>query len=171
MLTDLEGKFQIEAAIGDTICSKYVGYEDTILQITGDMDYSEEVMLPVQSFLGEVAAGIVDYAKTEHILYLRVVDENGKPIDKDDVYIERIWTDENGEEQTEWVSEDWNAEDNYFIIDWHYDSALRGEDGNPLKEAKLRIEVDGCDNPQTIKVKYPKRNTKKTIKFKHDKNY
>jgi len=54
-------------------------------------------------------------------------------------------------------------------IYWNEEYGLQDDDGKPLKEAILRIEVDGYDKPQTIKVKYPKRNTKKTIKFKHEK--
>lgn len=56
-----------------------------------------------------------------------------------------------------------------FIIYWDYDDGLQDEDGKPLKEATLRIEAEGYDDPVTIKVKYPKRNAKKTIKFKHKK--
>ena len=56
-------------------------------------------------------------------------------------------------------------------IYWDYDHGLRGEDGKPLKEAILRIEAEGYDNLVTIKTKYPKRNAKKTIKFKHKKKY
>ena len=39
----------------------------------------------------------------------------------------------------------------------------------PLKEATLRIEAEGYDTPVIVKVKYPKRNAKKTIKFKNEK--
>lgn len=41
--------------------------------------------------------------------------------------------------------------------------------GSPLKEAILRIEAEGYDDPVIIKVKYPKHNAKKTVKFKHKK--
>ena len=46
---------------------------------------------------------------------------------------------------------------------------MRDEAGYPLKEATLHIEAEGYDDPVIIKVKYPKRNAKKTIKFKHKK--
>ncbi|MDE6192603.1 MAG: hypothetical protein K2M83_01290 [Muribaculaceae bacterium] len=46
---------------------------------------------------------------------------------------------------------------------------MEDEDGKPLKEATLRIEAEGYDDPVIIKVKYPKRNAKKTIKFNHKK--
>ena len=49
------------------------------------------------------------------------------------------------------------------------DYGLEDEDGKPLKEATLRIEAEGYDDPVIIKVKYPKRNAKKTIKFNHKK--
>ena len=46
---------------------------------------------------------------------------------------------------------------------------MSDDGGSPLKEAILRIEAEGYDDPVTIKVKYPKRNAKKTVKFKHKK--
>jgi hypothetical protein len=46
---------------------------------------------------------------------------------------------------------------------------LQDEDGKLLKEATLRIEAEGYDDPVIIKVKYPKHNAKKTIRFKHRK--
>ena len=51
-------------------------------------------------------------------------------------------------------------------IYWDDVEGLQDDDGKPLKEATLRIEAEVYD-PVTIKVKYPKRNAKKTIRFKH----
>lgn len=80
-----------------------------------------------------------------------------------------MYIDEDGEEDSDYLDPVWIEEKGIFRIYWNEDSDFQDDGGKPLKEAVLRIEVDGYDNPQTIKVKYPKRNTKKTIKFKHEK--
>ncbi|WP_289630566.1 hypothetical protein, partial [uncultured Phocaeicola sp.] len=59
--------------------------------------------------------------------------------------------------------------DTALRIEWINDWELQDKDGKPLKEVTLRIEAEGYDEPVIIKVKYPKRNAKKTIKFKHKK--
>ena len=39
--------------------------------------------------------------------------------------------------------------------------------GKPVKEATFRIEAEGYGAPVTIKVRYPKRKARKTVRFKH----
>uniref|UniRef100_UPI0027305F9B hypothetical protein n=1 Tax=uncultured Muribaculum sp. TaxID=1918613 RepID=UPI0027305F9B len=95
---------------------------------------------------------------------LKVTDEKGNVIDRDNLYIERVWIDEDGEEDSKHLSPEHPCR-----IYWDYDYDLQDEAGKPLKEATLRIEAEGYDDPIIIKVKYPKRNAKKTIKFKHKK--
>ena len=116
--------------------------------------------------LGEVA---VIKQEINHYLDLKVTDEKGNVIDRDKLYIERVWIDEDGEEDSKHLSPEYLDDKHSCRIFWDYDYALQDEDGNPLKEATLRIEAEGYDDPVTIKVKYPKRNAKKTIKFKHKK--
>lgn len=123
------------------------------------------------ALLGEmvVTGAIAVKKEINHYLDLKVTDEKGNVIDRDNLYIERVWIDEDGEEDSELLSPEYFDEKHQCRLFWDYDYGLQEEDGNPLKEATLRIEVEGYDDPVTIKVKYPKRNAKKTIKFKHKK--
>jgi len=100
---------------------------------------------------------------------LHIIDENKKTLPYENVTIERIYLDEDSEEDADYLDPVWIEEKGVFRIYWNEDSDFQDGDGKPLKEAVLRIKVDGYDKPKTIKVKYPKRNTKKTIKFKHEK--
>ena len=167
--TDIDGKFQIEAVVGDSLQIKYVGYETLIYPVTSKALNEEIILIPTQVYLGEIPVmGVVPIEvtdKLENVLYLIIVNENNLPINTSVKKIERVWIDEDGDEMSDYIS--LILFDGKFIIQWNNEPALQDDDGNPLKEAVLRIEVDGYDNPQTIKVKYPKRNTKKTIKFKH----
>ncbi|WP_303037253.1 hypothetical protein [uncultured Duncaniella sp.] len=113
--------------------------------------------------------GMVPVAGREdfHFIDLNVIDEKGNPINPDNLYIESPRIYGNGEEDTHYIHPDYVDEKHPCRIYW--DAGMRDEDGKPLKEATLRIEADGYDDPVIISVKYPKRNAKKTIKFKHKK--
>ncbi len=172
-ITDLEGHFGLPACVGDTLKVEYVGYEPQIIVVTENLRNVEITLVPNNALLGEVVvAGVMPYdtkLREKHYLDLKVTDEKGNVIDRDNLYIERVWIDEDGEEDSEHLSPEYLDEKHSCRIFWDYDYALQDEDGNPLKEAILRIEADDYDDPVTIKVKYPKRNAKKTIKFKHKK--
>ena len=117
-----------------------------------------------------VLGGAISVQREEnHYLDLNVFDEYGKLMDRDKLDVARIWIDEDGEEDYEYLSPEYFDEKTTCRIYWDNDWNLQDEDGNPLKEATLRIEAEGYDDPVIIKVKYPKRNAKKTIKFKHKK--
>ena len=169
--TDIDGKFQIEAVVGDSLEVKYVGYETLIYPVTSKALNEEIILTPAQVYLGEISVmGVVPIEVTDklkNVLYLTVVNENNLPINTTVRKIERVWIDEDGDEMSDYIS--LIPFDGKFIIQWNNEPALQDDDGKPLKEAILRIEVEGYDNPQTIKVKYPKRNTKKTVRFKHEK--
>ena len=169
--TDIDGKFQIEAVVGDSLEVKYVGYEPLIYLVTSKALNEEIILTPAQVYLGEISVmGVVPIEVTDklkNVLYLTVVNENNLPINTTVRKIERVWIDEDGDEMSDYIS--LIPFDGKFIIQWNNEPALQDDDGKPLKEAILRIEVEGYDNPQTIKVKYPKRNTKKTVRFKHEK--
>ena len=169
--TDIDGKFQIEAVVGDSLEVKYVGYETLIYPVTSKALNEEIILTPAQVYLGEISVmGVVPIEVTDklkNVLYLTVVNENNLPINTTVRKIERVWIDEDGDEMSDYIS--LIPLDGKFIIQWNNEPALQDDDGKPLKEAILRIEVEGYDNPQTIKVKYPKRNTKKTVRFKHEK--
>ena len=164
--TDIDGKFEIAAQVGDTIEVSYVGFKSKTVTVT-DVTQPITVTLDMKVvLLGEVP---VVRREINHYLDLKVTDEKGNVIDRDNLHIGRVWIDEDGEEDSRFLSPEYFDEKHPCRIYWDYDYELQDEDGKPLKEATLRIEADGYDDPVTIKVKYPKRNAKKTIKFKHRK--
>ena len=164
--TDIDGKFEIDAQVGDTIEVSYPGFKSKTVTVT-------DVTLPITVTLDMkvVLLGEVPVVRREinHYLDLKVTDEKGNMIDRDNLYIGRVWIDEDGEEDSEHLSPEYFDEKPPCRIYWDYDYGLQDENDKPLKEATLRIEADGYDDQVTIKVKYPKRNAKKTIKFKHKK--
>lgn len=170
-ITDLEGHFGLTACIGDTLKVEYVGYEPQTIVVTENMRTVEITLTPDYNALtGEVVfVGAMPARKENHYLDLNVTDEKGNVIVPKDLYIERIWIDEDGDEDSEFISPEYFDDKHPCRIYWDYQSGLQDEDGKPLKEATLRIEAEGYDDQVTIKVKYPKRNAKKTIKFKHKK--
>ena len=171
-ITNLDGHFGLPACIGDTLEVKYVGYESQTIVVTEDMRDVEIILIPDNNALtGEVVfVGAISVIKEEnHYLDLYVSDEHGSLMERDKLDISRIWIDEDGEEDYEYLSPEYFDEKHPCRIYWDYDYGLEDEDGKPLKEAILRIEAEGYDDPVIIKVKYPKRNAKKTIKFNHKK--
>lgn len=165
--TDIDGKFEIDAQVGDTIEVSYVGFKSKTVIVT---DVRQPITVTLEDMkvvlLGELA---IVKREENHYLDLKVTDEKGNVIDRDNLYIGRVWNDEDGEEDSEHLSPEYFDEKHPCRIYWDYDYGLQDEDGKPLKEATLRIEAEGYDDPVIIKVKYPKRNAKKTIKFKHKK--
>lgn len=173
--TDIDGNFQIKVCKGDTLEISYIGYKKQRVIVLDDDEAPLEIMLNSDDslILGELAAVSVGAISApvdrENMLDLHIIDENKKTLPYEDVTIERVYIDEDGEEDSDYLDPVWIEEKGVFRFYWNEDSDFRDDDGRPLKEVILRIEVDGYDNPQTIKVKYSKRNTKKTIKFKHKK--
>lgn len=166
--TDIDGKFEIDACVGDTLEVRYVGYETQTIVVTDEMRNMSVTLVPSQGLMGELA--VVEIRKPIHCLDLNVFDENGNRIDNESFNVERIWTDEDGEEDSEYIYPFSYDEKHPCRIAWDVGSGLKDDDtGKPLKEATLRITAEGYDDPVIIKVKYPKRNAKKTIKFKHKK--
>lgn len=173
-ITDLEGHFGLPACVGDTLKVEYVGYEPQTIVVTENLRNVEITLVPNNNaLLGEVVlVGVMPYdtrLRENHYLDLKVTDEKGNVIDRDNLYIERVWTDDDGEEDSEPLSPEYIDDKHSCRIFWDYDYAMQDAEGKPLKEATLRIEADGYDDPVIIKVKYPKRNANKTIKFKHKK--
>ena len=172
IVSNVNGEFSISAAVGDTLEVRCVGYKTKKTVVTEDMKNTSITLVTDPSALSglvEVVAGMIPAAGRGdfHFIDLNVIDEKGNPIDPDDLYIESPRIYENGEEDTHYIHPDYVDEKHPCRIYW--DAGMRDEDGKPLKEATLRIEAEGYDDPVTIKVKYPKRNAKKTIKFKHKK--
>ena len=167
---DLDGHFKLPACIGDTLEVRYVGYEPQTIVITEGMRNVEITLTPSQVVMGEYVEVLDAIREENHYLDLNVVDENGNPIHHEDLLVWRVWIDEDGEEDYKDLSPQFLDQKHPCRIYWDYDYGLKDKEGKPLKEAILRIEADGYDDPIIIKVKYPKRNAKKTIKFKHKKN-
>lgn len=172
IITNLDGEFSLEVLVGDSLEVSYVGYETQKIAVTESMKNMTITLMPSMALMGEVVVkGFVPVVKREEIHYLdlNVIDEHGNPIDNDDIYVERIWVDSEGEEDSRYIEVTSIDEKHPCRIYWDYDYGMRDEDGKPLKEATLRIEAEGYDTPVIIKVKYPKRNAKKTIKFRNKK--
>ena len=171
-ISDLDGHFGLPVCIGDTLKVEYVGYEPQTIVVTENMRTVEITLTPDYNALtGEVVLGGAISVKREenHYLDINVKDEHGNLVERDKLDISRIWIDEDGEEDYEYLSPEYLDEKHSCRIYWDYDYGLQDKDGKPLKEATLRIEAEGYDDSVTIKVKYPKRNAKKTIKFTHKK--
>ena len=168
--TNLDGNFQIKVCKGDSLEISYIGFKKQSVIVLDDAPLEIMMNSDDSLILGELAVSvgaISAFADRENMLDLHIIDENKKTLPYEDVTIKRVYIDEDGEEDSDYLDPVWIAEKGVFRFYWSEDSDFQDDDGNPLKEAILRIEVDGYDNPKTIKVKYPKRNTKKTIKFKH----
>ena len=170
--TDIDGNFQIEACLGDSIKFSYIGYKPLTVSVNNLENPMNVTLKQADYFIGEIE-GIVarEPAKPWGMLDLYFVDENGNKINPSEIDVYKVFTDENGEEDYESLSSDHLYDNDTAIrIEWINNGELQDKDGKPLKEAMLRIEAEGYDDPITIKVKYPKRTAKKTIKFKHKKN-
>ncbi len=166
---DLDGHFILPACIGDTLEVRYVGYEPQTIVITEGMRNVEITLTPSQAVMGEYVVVLDAIREEKHYFDLNVVDENGNPIHHEDLLVWRVWIDDDGEEDYKDLSPQFFDQKHPCRIYWDYDYGLKDKEGKPLKEAMLRIEADGYDDPVIIKVKYPKRNAKRTIKFKHKK--
>lgn len=169
--TDIDGNFQIEGCLGDSIKFSYIGYKPLTVSVNNLENPMNVTLEQADYFIGEIEGVVVrEPAKPRGMLDLYFVDENGNKINPSEIDVYKVFTDENGEEDYESLSSDHLYDNDTAIrIEWINDWELQDKDGKPLKEATLRIEAEGYDDPITIKVKYPKRNAKKTIKFKHKK--
>lgn len=171
--TGIEGDFEIEVAPGDTLEVSFPGFHTHKIPIMRWSENLDVVLEADESVLtGDVLVlgGAISVQREEnHYLDLNVFDEDGNLMDRDKLDVARIWIDDDGEEDCEHLSPEYFDDKHPCRIYWDYDYGLEDENGKRLKEATLRIEAEGYDDPVIIKVKYPKRNAKKTIKFKHKK--
>lgn len=169
--TDIDGRFEIEACKGDSLQVSYIGYAPKTVCVNSPSDTIQITFTEDESTLEDEVVLVGAYSAirdTDHYLDLNVLDEKGKAIDSFALNVERVWINKDGDEDAELVSPEYFNDKHPCRIYWDDDDGLQDDDGEPLKEATLRIEAEGYD-PVTIKVKYPKRNAKKTIKFKHKK--
>lgn len=162
--TNIDGKFEIDAQVGDTIQVSFVGFKPKTVTVT-DIAQPITVTLDLKvALLGEVA---VVKREIKHFLDLNVIDEKGNPIETGDLYIDSPRIYEDGREDTYYIHPEYIDKEHPCRIYWV--AGMFDDASSPLKEIILRIEAEGYDDPVIIKVKYPKRNAKKTIKFKHKK--
>ncbi len=166
--SDIHGNFEISACIGDSIKVSYIGYKSKTVVVT---DISQPIIVVLGEVSSQLTGELVTVSKplikgmAPHSLELNVIDENGNRIDLNDLEIERIWI--NGDvEEHDWVPVHYHYWDKSYQIYWDED-LKDDETDKPLKEVTLFITAEGYDNPVIIKVKYPKRHAKKTIRFKH----
>ena len=165
--TDINGEFQIEAAVGDSIEISYIGLGTKAITIAD----RNPIFVALDTTGAELTEGIIIVRYPDNNLDLYLKDEHGNQLESRDITFEYLWIDEHGQEEFETLYPDPVIEDEKCIayrLNWRYE--LTDEDRNPLKEATLRITAEGYENPVIIKAKYPKHNTKKTIKFKHKKS-
>ncbi|HRF69666.1 MAG TPA: carboxypeptidase-like regulatory domain-containing protein [Muribaculum sp.] len=167
-ITDLDGHFGLPVCIGDTLKVEYVGYEPQTIVVTENIRDTTITLVPNSaSLLGDVVfVGAMPKREENHYLDLNVTDEKGNVIDCEDLSVERVWIDKDGDEYSECILPEYFDDKHPCRIYWDYQSGLHDDDGNPLKEATLRIEAEGYDDSIIIKVKYPKRNANKTVKFR-----
>ena len=166
--TNLDGEFNFAAAVGDSLKISCIGYKSQVIVVT---QKSENATVTLVSNPNSLTTGIVVTADLEnnHFIDLNVFDEDGQLLSEDEVEIWRIWTNEEGKEDSISLSPSHFNDKQTCRIYWQYEPGLTDEDGNPIKEATLSIEVDGYE-PKIIKVKYPKTTAKKTIRLKRKKN-
>ncbi len=167
--TNIDGEFEIDACMGDSIEVSYVGFNKQIIVVNNREPLRITLNDKGIALLGEVAV----IRNQRNTLDLIIINENGELFSSDDVTIKLVLTDDMDEENWPNIYPTSIYDDKEYRlialrVYWTEECGLHDDDGKPLKEAVLRIEVEGSDNPKTIKVKYPKRNTKKTIKFKHE---
>lgn len=165
---DIDGCFEIEACRGDSIKASFVGYETQTIAVTDNSAFLNITLKTSSTLMGEalvLGGAIAAPRDRENMLDLHIVADSGKPVDLYDIYIGRIFLDEDGEEDWEDLSPTVIEEKHLLRLYWNDDWGLNDESGKPLKKATLRIEAEGYEDA-VIEVKYPKRNTKKTVKLK-----
>ena len=172
-VTDKEGRFEIPACAGDSIKVSYIGFHTKTVSVK---DTSDPLTIYLKEDDSELPTGIMVIAvspkfdrNANHYIDLHVTDEDGKLIDIEDLFITRIWIDEDGEEDSIELHPYYFDEKHPCRIYWDYDWGFKDDNEETVKEATISIEADDYDEPIIIKVKYPKRNSKKTIKFKQQK--
>lgn len=170
--SDLDGNFELEVAVGDSIKVSYIGYHDKIIPVQWPIDYMEIVLEEDVAQLDEaiVIVGMVssDELKLMHTLDLQIINENENIVDPEKIHFRKIFKDENDDTNSRWLDPEWLDSKKVFRIYWPYKSV---DDSMYLdhKEDELLITAEGYDDPVIIKVQYPKESTQKTIKFKHKK--
>lgn len=173
-VTDINGNFEIEACVGDSIKVEYIGYESKTIRVSAITEPITVLLDETTDMLMGVVA--VAYANKESlrdisfsILDLVLIDEKGSPINTSDVNVYKIYVDENGVEQSDKIYFDHNGNDATIHLYWDMYPEFRDKSGKKLQELILRIEAKGYKEPKTINVEYPKGKAAKVVRFEHKK--
>lgn len=167
-IADIDGNFSLAACIGDSL---EVSYEDRETHVVVVTEKYMTILLPAPGNMEKVLCGGTPFVIREenHYIDFNVLDEHDNLMDAHSVSVERIWIDENGEEDSVSIALEYIDDKHPCRLYWNNVYGMQDENGDPLKEATLRIETDDYDEPVVIKVKYPKHTAKRTIKFKRKK--
>lgn len=163
-ITDIDGKFSLSAAVGDSLEVSFIGYETQKIVVTDGMKDLTVILRPdLNMLMGEV---VTVGSRENHYLDLYVLDENGNRIDTECLDIERIWINEDGEEDFDLLEPFNYNEKHHCRIYWNYDWGLRNENDKILTEAILRITAEGYE-PVIITAEFSEHHLKKTIILKY----
>lgn len=163
--SDLNGFFEIESAIGDTIQISYVGYISKIIPVTTGTKDLTISLCPSDS----VTEGIMTIAFSSYgVFELNIIDEIGNPLLVPDVEIYKEYTDENGCKKEKSIIPEYDK-DSKLKFYWIYNPDFQDPKGNPLKKVRLKIIADGYDKPQYVTIPFPKKRLTRTIRFRHNK--
>lgn len=145
-----DGGFEIQACKGDTLRISYIGMQSEFIVITDETPLNVVLTEETNAMSGEVVVA--------NFIVLHIVNQRNKPIPLNDVLIEEIYTDEDGNVATNELKPYW-ADEGKYELSW----------GNSVKEATLRITAKGYEKPVIVKAYNKGHNTKKTVKFTHSK--
>ena len=172
VVTNIDGEFELTANVGDTLEVSFIGMISKKVCVN---NLSEPIEIVLEESEDALEGEFVTIRKSaplapKGILFFEIIDENGKFIDAYDgsVEIYKLYVDESGNNTEEIYPSGFYNEYGSPYFYWDEDSDLQDDEGRPLKEVTLLIVAEGYE-PVKIKVKYPKRNTKKTIKLKRAK--
>ncbi len=169
-VSDIDGKFEIEACIGDSIEVSYIGFNNCTVVVKDNAPLTITLNDKGILFLGEVIS--LPYRQNGNIptIDLIIMDEKGNRFTSEKVSIKRVMPDSiiEGNWPDLYPTTVYNKDFDRPSIRLYWDEQpdLYDGNGNLLKEVELYIKVDGYDSPKTVKVKRRKRSSKKTIKFK-----
>lgn len=102
----------------------------------------------------------------DHYIDLIITDEDGNPVDVEDIYVNRIFTDGNGHVGSRHVPFEYFNDKYICRIYWDNNPELTDENNESLKEATFYIKAKGSYLPEIVKFKYPRHSVKKTIRLK-----
>ncbi|MDE5805780.1 MAG: carboxypeptidase-like regulatory domain-containing protein, partial [Paramuribaculum sp.] len=130
--TNIDGEFDIDACVGDSIKFSYVGYHTQTICV---QNTSEPLVIKLEAKDSELAGYVIvtdsNERKKFNYLDLNVTDEHGNLIDNDELYISRIWIDDDGVEDSRYIYPEHVDPQHPCRIYWDYNFARHDENGKP----------------------------------------